>query len=228
MIEWCPQGVEAGTGTERRCKDVTERVLGSASVNIGNPSGVYLWTLLLMLSLLALIGWMSLQASRKNGEKGSSFYLLRGVDGGLSLSRSQVAAWTVAVAGVVFGHGLVRLEIPEIPDSLLVLMGLSLATGGISYAQTRGAAQPERPQRHFGTLGSDLRQRKGRYGYPVYRQSADADMDGDRIVSVHHQIDTGRGGLGSALGNGHADGLKSSRLSQPYRHTVEPVIEISA
>ena len=28
-------------------------------------------------------------------------------------------------------------------------MGLSLATGGISYVQTRGAAQPERPRRHF-------------------------------------------------------------------------------
>ena len=43
--------------------------------------------------------------------------------------------WTIVVGSVVLGYGLVRLQIPDIPGSLIVLMGASLATGGVAYFQ---------------------------------------------------------------------------------------------
>jgi hypothetical protein len=70
------------------------------------------------------------------------------VDGHLSLSQTQVACWTVAVGGVVFGYGMVRLEVPTIPTSLLALMGASLVTGGVGYfkdAQKQQAAAASGP-----------------------------------------------------------------------------------
>jgi hypothetical protein len=60
---------------------------------------------------------------------------LTGVDGHLSLAQTQVASWTIVVGSVVLGYGLVRLAIPDIPSSLIVLMGASLATGGVAYFQ---------------------------------------------------------------------------------------------
>jgi hypothetical protein len=57
------------------------------------------------------------------------------VDGHLSLAQTQIACWTVVVGGIVLGYGLIKLEIPDIPTSLLALMGASLATGGIAFFQ---------------------------------------------------------------------------------------------
>lgn len=54
-------------------------------------------------------------------------------DGRLSLARTQVALWTVAIGMVVGGYGMLRLEVPNIPDTLVILMGMSLLTGGVSY-----------------------------------------------------------------------------------------------
>ena len=65
--------------------------------------------------------------------------LLTADDGHLSLSKVQMALWTLAVGAVVFYFALLRRDVPSVPESLVVLMGLSLATTGISY---RSAAPP--------------------------------------------------------------------------------------
>jgi hypothetical protein len=65
--------------------------------------------------------------------KGNPLYLLTGVEGRLSLAQTQIALWTIAVGGVVLGYGMLRLEIPTIPNSVLALMGASLATGGLAF-----------------------------------------------------------------------------------------------
>ncbi len=65
----------------------------------------------------------------------SPLLLLSGVDGHLSLAQTQIASWTVVIGSVVVGYGLIRLGIPNIPPSLLALMGASLATGGIAFFQ---------------------------------------------------------------------------------------------
>jgi hypothetical protein len=108
----------------------SERVaLGSGDVNIGAITATMLWTLLLVSIALGVV----LALARQRG--GSPVQFLTGVDGHLSLAQTQIACWTVVVATVVLGYGLIRLEIPEIPEPVLVLMGASLATGGLAYFQ---------------------------------------------------------------------------------------------
>ena len=76
---------------------------------------------------------------------------------------TQVACWTVAIGCVVLGYGLVRLEVPNIPASLLVLMGASLVTGGIGFfkdaqkLQAAAAAAGAAPARRTWASGDLVR-----------------------------------------------------------------------
>ena len=40
------------------------------------------------------------------------------------------------MGSIVLGYAMIRLEVPEIPESVVSLMGLSLATGGYSHYKT--------------------------------------------------------------------------------------------
>lgn len=97
------------------------------SMNIGNDIPFVLYILATIACCVIVIAVWS-----KRAEK-SAWDLLLGNDGYLSLSRTQVAAWTIVVGGIVFAFGLLMLKVPEIPKSLLALMGFSLATGGLKY-----------------------------------------------------------------------------------------------
>lgn len=126
----CMQGVEAG-------KIVDPIAVGTQEVNIGDIVAVVAWT-------LVVVGFAVLLVFGLSWRKGTSPLLLfAGVDGHLSLAQTQVACWTVVIGGVVLGYGMVKLDIPVIPESLLALMGASLATGGIGFfkdAQNQQAA----------------------------------------------------------------------------------------
>ena len=111
----------------------TRMAVGDREVYVGNSVGAFGWSLLLIAMLVLFIGLMA------RGFKGRAADLFRSPDGYLSLWRTQLAAWTVAIGGVTVGYGMIRLEVPQIPESLVALMGLSLATGGISYARASGA-----------------------------------------------------------------------------------------
>lgn len=114
-------------------------VVAPREVNLGNVVAAVGWTGIVVGAALLLV----VALSRRGG--GRPLQLLAAVDGHLSLAQAQIACWTLAVGGVVLGYGLVRLEIPGVPASLLVLMGASLATGGVGYFQdARQAAQAER------------------------------------------------------------------------------------
>lgn len=105
----------------------TRLAVGAGEVNIGNIVNAIAWTLAIVgVALLIVIG-LSWRAA------GNPLLFLAGADGQLSLAQTQVACWTVAVGSVVLGYGFIRLEIPEIPTSLIVLMGASLTTGGVGY-----------------------------------------------------------------------------------------------
>ena len=115
-----------------------ERIaVGGREVNLGSIVGAIAWTMAIVGAALVLVGTLSWSAG------GSPLLLVTGVDGHLSLAQTQVACWVVTIGSVVLGYGLIRLDVPEIPASLLVLMGASLATGGIGYfrdAQKQEAA----------------------------------------------------------------------------------------
>ena len=103
--------------------------VGEKEVNVGDILAASGWTILIVsvaLAVVLLLAWI-----RKGGPVG----FLRGVDGHLSLGQTQMACWTIAVGGVALGYGLIRLEIPTIPGSLLALMGASLVTGGVAFFQ---------------------------------------------------------------------------------------------
>jgi hypothetical protein len=122
-------------------------VVGTAEVNVGSIVAAIVWTAVIVGAALFIVVWLARLVD-------NPLRLLTGVDGHLSLAQTQVACWTVAVGSVVLGYGLVRLQVPAIPPSLLVLMGASLATGGIAYfrdaqkqhaAVAAGAAPAARP-----------------------------------------------------------------------------------
>jgi len=106
-----------------------QTAVGAREVNVGNILFAFVWTLIVVGAALVII----LPLSRIG--KTNPVLLLSGVDGHLSLSQAQIACWTIVVGGVVLGYGLIKLDIPQIPTSLLALMGASLATGGIGFFQ---------------------------------------------------------------------------------------------
>lgn len=115
-------------------------------VNVGNAPAAWALTLLVTAAIVVLV---ALLGRRRANERlpGAPFCLLCADDGHLSLSKVQVAAWTIAIAMVVLFYGLVRFDVPSIPAQLIALMGLSLATGGISYlAPPAPSAVPALPQ----------------------------------------------------------------------------------
>ncbi len=103
--------------------------VGEHEVNVGNIVAAIGWTTLVIGIAVVLVILLSRQVG------GNALLLLTGVDGHLSLAQTQIALWTLAIGGVVLGYGLIKLDIPDIPSSLLALMGASLATGGIGFYQ---------------------------------------------------------------------------------------------
>ncbi len=102
-------------------------VVAEREVNVGNIVATIGWTALTVAITLGLIVFLSRRA------RDNPLLFLTGSDGHLSLAQTQVAFWTLVVGGVVLGYGMIRLEVPAIPPSLVVLMGASLATGGLAY-----------------------------------------------------------------------------------------------
>ncbi|MFZ5594379.1 MAG: hypothetical protein ACOY4D_08995 [Pseudomonadota bacterium] len=104
-------------------------VVAAHEINLGNIGVAAAWALAIVGLFVALIALLA----RRTGHSIITFFC--GNDGRLSLSRTQVALWTLAIGVVVGGYGLLKLEVPDIPETLVVLMGMSLATGGISYVK---------------------------------------------------------------------------------------------
>jgi hypothetical protein len=104
-------------------------VLGPREINVGDIRYAMAWTVVLVVATLSLVLVLA------RAKKENPMLLLTGVDGHLALSQAQIACWTIVVGSVVLGYGLIQREIPEIPASLIVLMGASLVTGGVAYFQ---------------------------------------------------------------------------------------------
>jgi hypothetical protein len=113
----------------------TRTAVGDREVNVGNIVFAMIWTVVAVgITLLAVF-----LLARRAPDK--PLLLLTGVDGHLSLAQTQIACWTIIVGCVVLGYGLIRLDIPDVPSSLLALMGASLATGGVAFFQDGRAQQ---------------------------------------------------------------------------------------
>ena len=116
-------------------------VLGPSEINVGDIRYAITWTVAVVAITLLLVLILA------RAKKENPMLLLTGLDGHLALSQAQIACWTIVVGSVVLGYGLIRREIPEIPGSLIVLMGASLATGGVAYFQDIKKATATAPRR---------------------------------------------------------------------------------
>jgi len=109
---------------------IDHAAIASREVNLGNIGVAVVWTVMMTAVLISLIAFLA----RRSGHPLITFFCSN--DGRLSLARTQVALWTLAIGMVVGGYGMLKLEVPDIPDTLVILMGMSLITGGVSYIKT--------------------------------------------------------------------------------------------
>jgi hypothetical protein len=141
VLEWSVAA--AGPGQEA----VKRQVVSESDIYLGNMLGATLWTLVTVLFVLALlVAWSYSKSNQVTAFKARpALLLITGPDGYLSLWRTQLALWTIAVGSLVFLFGLVRLKVPEIPDTLVALMGMSLLTGVFAKKGQVSGPEQEHP-----------------------------------------------------------------------------------
>jgi hypothetical protein len=120
---------------------VPERTLLAEPVYLGSYWGAFIWTIVIVGLLVFFVGRLAHKTEVLKTKESGVLYLISGNDGYMSLWRTQLAAWSVAVGSMVVFFGLIQLAVPSIPDSLVALMGMSVATGSLS------AIAGKRPQK---------------------------------------------------------------------------------
>lgn len=138
-------------------KDVGAHAIGEKEVYLANPIGTYIWTFSTIGALLVLLGMMG----KRSG--GRAIYLLCEPNGKLSLSRVQMALWTIAIGGMVEAFGFIKLQVPDIPETLLALMGASLLTTGVSYIKSDQSVADKKIEPHWYNLVQDTHLESGKF-----------------------------------------------------------------
>lgn len=131
VLSWQPPDLKEGN---------PKPMLVGQPVYLGRRGAATLWTLGIVGAVALLIAILAgrtevgkIDAHGKLlGPRKSPLYLISGPDGYMSLWRTQLVAWTLAVGGMVFLFGIIQLDVPRIPESLVTLMGMSVATGALS------------------------------------------------------------------------------------------------
>jgi len=118
-------------------EDGVERYAAAQRAYLGARIPGIFWTLAITLGFVGVVAWFS----RKTGM--GVWGSVCTADGEMSVALAQMALWTLAIGAAVLGFGLVRLEIPDIPDSLILLMGMSVTTSAVGHWQTRKLKQAE-------------------------------------------------------------------------------------
>lgn len=126
-VEW---KVEQGGRVENHVAALDGRI------GIANLFGVWVWTISVLMITVAMVLVVAIGAGLKIPD-------LLVADGQMSLSRFQVLLWTLATGTVVMALALQRFEAPTIPESLVVLMGLSLMTAGGAVLAGKGGTQSQ-------------------------------------------------------------------------------------
>ncbi|MBI4621780.1 MAG: hypothetical protein HY736_01000 [Verrucomicrobia bacterium] len=132
ILEWT-EPVAAGQPAAKRF------LAADREIYLGNMPGAALWTAVTVGFIILILLWWSVskKAEITKFTPRPALLLITGPDGYLSLWRTQLLLWTVAVGSVVFMFGLLRLHVPEIPETLVALMGMSLLTGTASAVKAK-------------------------------------------------------------------------------------------
>ena len=122
-------------------------------VYLSNAIGTIIWTLAFLVAVFVLIYFLT-----KTDEK-KMWGLICTKDGRLSLSLTQMALWTLAVGSVVMGFAMMKLRVPEIPNSLLLLMVFATLTSTGGHYQSYAL---KRLQEKVGNSGNEGKNKKER------------------------------------------------------------------
>jgi len=104
------------------------KAISEKEVYLSNRTGTIIWTFFTLIFFFIIAYLLTKDDSKR----------LLGfvtINGRMSMSLTQMALWTIAVGGVVFGIGLMRLEVPEIPQNLVLLMVGATGTAGFGHWQ---------------------------------------------------------------------------------------------
>ncbi len=123
-----------------------DAIVGAEEIYIGNMTGATLWTAVTIGIIgITLLSWTKIKSKQAvRFTPRPLLFIITGPDGFLSLWRAQLVVWTIAVGSVVFLFGLTRLRVPDIPETLVALMGMSVLTGTLS-ALRAAPAKPTTP-----------------------------------------------------------------------------------
>ncbi|MDJ0840219.1 MAG: hypothetical protein QNK37_27160 [Acidobacteriota bacterium] len=111
--------------------------LTAPAIYLGNRFAALIWSLIPIVFTLAVVIWFSVRLGK--GPLG----LLRNDKGLFSLSRTQISIWTFVIGSMVATYGLIQLKIPDIPNTLVVMMGLSLFTSTAQSVKENTAKSKE-------------------------------------------------------------------------------------
>jgi len=109
-------------------------IIGNDEIYIGNSTGAAIWTLGIVIFVIIFFYVII----KKYGK--SILDLIKINDGGsirYSLSLTQMSLWTLAIGIMILLFGFMYLKVPDIPDTLIVLMGLSIITGSTGNFQNK-------------------------------------------------------------------------------------------
>jgi len=151
-----------------------QTAIGERPVYVGNLLAAGVLTLLFVGFVAGVLVYFASRTENTDGtRRGGWKRLLLNPQGRLSLSKTQAAFWTLCIGGMVFCFGLTRLEVPTIPESLVALMGLSLATRATIFITEQpngrkpGDSTKETPQEKITPRLRDLINSGQKTGNPV-------------------------------------------------------------
>lgn len=120
------ENVQAGRKVDAKSQI---QVIGKEDVYLRGRAGILIWTILVLLIFLGIVYLITMRVER------GMLDLLCTAHGRISVGLTQMALWTLIVGAMVLGFSLMQLTVPEIPLTLIILIGMAYATSAISYYQ---------------------------------------------------------------------------------------------
>lgn len=143
-IPWYYPGIRVQPVLHFGDNQLVETIVADEEIYVSHLKGCRVVTFFsIIIIIIPLLLWISKLAKKDHHLKG----LISTQDGRMSISLCQMFLWTVAVGTVVLATGLTRLRIPNIPQTLLVLMGFSVMTSVTGHAQTDSLLDEKRKQK---------------------------------------------------------------------------------
>jgi hypothetical protein len=114
------------------------KIIDPGSYFIGHGIGTTIWTIAILVVILAGIGLVLVLRNKKGDKKvGQLLGAVCDEDGQVSMALLQMGLWTIAVGSMVLAFGLLRLSVPDIPDTLITLMLFAAGTTTAGQYQSK-------------------------------------------------------------------------------------------